>query len=141
MQYFKFGLYLLCLTFIIYFTVFLAIDYQTFVGRNHMPFALWIIDTIDLFIHEAGHAVFSIFGRVLYFLGGSLFQVIIPITAAVVFARNNRRSLLFTLYWTGHSLVNVSVYIADAPYQRLQLISQGRMARLALVDVSTRYCL
>jgi hypothetical protein len=30
-----------------------------------------------------------------------------------------------TFYWTGQSIVNVSIYIGDAPYQRLQLISRG----------------
>jgi hypothetical protein len=58
------------------------------------------------------------------FLGGSLFQVIIPITAVIVFGRSNLRSLPFTMYWTGQSTVNVSIYIGDAPYQRLHLISR-----------------
>lgn len=89
-----------------------------------MPFTMWTIDTIDLFIHEAGHLVFRIFGQVLYFMGGSLFQIIIPVVTAVVFGRNNLRSLMFTLYWTGQSMVNVSIYIGDAPYQQLQLLSR-----------------
>jgi hypothetical protein len=58
------------------------------------------------------------------FLGGSLFQVIIPISTVIVFAKSSLRSLPFTLYWTGHSIVNVSIYIGDAPYQRLHLISR-----------------
>jgi len=31
------------------------------------------------------------------------------------------------LYWLGHNLVNVSVYIADAPYRRLPLISDSAL--------------
>jgi len=46
-------------------------------------------------------------------LGGSLFQVIIPITTAIVFARSSLQSLPFTLYWTGQSIVNVSIYIGE----------------------------
>lgn len=124
MRYTKLILYFLFLAVIMYFTVFLATDYQTFPGRNHMPFALWTIDTIDLFIHESGHLVFRLFGQVLYFMGGSLFQIILPIVTAVVFGRNNLRSLMFTLYWIGQSMVNVSIYIGDAPYQQLHLLSR-----------------
>jgi hypothetical protein len=58
------------------------------------------------------------------FLGGSLFQLIIPLTAVLVFAKTSLQSLPFTLYWTGQSLVNVSIYIGDAPYRRLHLISR-----------------
>jgi hypothetical protein len=123
MNYIKSTLYLICIFFIIYFTVFLTIDYQTFPGRHRMPFIIWTIDTIDLFIHEAGHFVFKIFGQIIGFMGGSLLQVIIPIAATIVFARTNLHSLIFTLYWTGQSLVNVSVYIGDAPFQQLRLIS------------------
>jgi hypothetical protein len=124
MRYAKLVLYFFFLAVIIHFTIYLATDYQTFPGRNHTPFAMWTIDTIDLFIHEAGHLVFRLFGQVLYFMGGSLFQVIIPIVTAVVFGRNNLRSLMFTLYWIGQSMANVSIYIGDAPYQQLHLLSR-----------------
>ena len=80
---------------------------------------------IDLFIHEAGHLIFSIFGRFIGFLGGSLFQVIIPVATVIVFDRSSLKSAPFTLYWTGQSTINVSIYIGDAPLQRLQLISRG----------------
>ena len=125
MQYIKLGLYTLSIIVLVYCTVFLSADYQTLAGRNHMPFIIWAIDTINLFIHEAGHLIFKIFGKTIYFMGGSLFQVILPAVTAFVFARTNLRSLLFTLYWTGQNMVNVSIYIADAPFQRLHLISGG----------------
>jgi hypothetical protein len=69
--------------------------------------------------------IFGLFGRFIGFLGGSLFQVIIPVATLIVFARSSLRSIPFTLYWTGHSMVNVSIYIGDAPYQRLHLISRA----------------
>jgi hypothetical protein len=59
-------------------------------------------------------------------LGGLLFQVIITLVTVVVFARSSRRSLQFTLCWTGLTIVNVSVYVGDAPYQCLQLISHNK---------------
>jgi len=103
----------------------LATDYQNNATRSHCSFVIWIIDTVDLFIHETGHLVFTLFGRFMEFLGGSLFQVIIPLATMIVFAQSSRRSLPFTLYWTGQSIVNVSVYVGDAHYQRLQLISRA----------------
>ncbi len=41
------------------------------------------------------------------------------------FSRRVSGSLIGTLYWLGHNLINVSVYIGDAPYKRLQLISDS----------------
>jgi hypothetical protein len=107
---------------------YLAGDYQTPHGRHDMPFVIWVIDTIDLFIHEGGHGVFKIFGQFLYFLGGSLMQVILPVAAIIVFLRTSGlRSLIGTLYWLGHNMINVSIYIADAPKQQLTLISRHAM--------------
>jgi hypothetical protein len=124
MSIFHLVLYCILLLCLCYFTFSLATDYQKNETRNQVSFVIWIIDTLDLFIHEAGHFFFGLFGRFIGFLGGSLFQVIIPIATVIVFARSSLRSLPFTLYWTGQSLVNVSIYIGDAPYQRLQLISR-----------------
>lgn len=101
----------------------MATEYQTASGRLHLPFILWSIDTINLFIHEAGHVLFFLFGRFVYFLGGTLLQVLLPLVTAIVFARTSLHSLLFTLYWTGHSIINASVYMADAPHRALRLIS------------------
>ncbi len=110
---------------VVYFTWFLAIGYQTFYGRAHMPFALWVIDTIDLFIHEGGHFFFGFMGRMIYFMGGSMMQVVLPSLAVWVFLKSGLRTLTGTLYWLGQNLVNVSIYIGDAPYRRLPLISDS----------------
>ena len=108
-----------------YYSFYLAFDYQTPHGRHDMPTVIWIIDTIDLFIHEGGHGIFRFFGQFLYFLGGSLIQFIIPITTIIVFLRTSGlRSLMATLFWLGQNMINVSVYIADAPKQQLTLISK-----------------
>ena len=108
-----------------YFTWFLATDYQTFQGRLHLPFVIWVIDTIDLFIHEGGHFFFGFMGQMIYFMGGSLMQIVLPSLAIWVFLKSDHRTLMGTLYWLGHNMVNVSVYIADAPYRRLKLISDN----------------
>ncbi len=107
-----------------YLSFFMLTDYLTPYGRTKLPFVVFVIDTIDLFIHEGGHGVFGIFGTFIGFLGGSLMQIAIPLATAIVFGRSGFRSLLFTLYWLGHNLINVSIYIADAPYRKLRLISK-----------------
>ncbi|MCX6132762.1 MAG: hypothetical protein NTU47_03015 [Ignavibacteriales bacterium] len=111
-----------------YLSLYLATDYQTPHGRHDMPFVVWIIDTIDLFIHEGGHGIFRFLGQFMHFLGGSLIQFIIPVTTIVVFLRTSGpRTLMATLYWLGQNMINVSIYIADAPKQQLTLISRHAM--------------
>ncbi len=83
-----------------------------------------LIDTVDLLIHEAGHVVFSIFGELLYVLGGSLLQIIVPIifTAYFVF-RNQKHSASLLLSWVGINFLNVSVYAGDALRMQLPLLT------------------
>ena len=108
-----------------YYSWYLATDYQTPHGRFDMPFLIQIIDMIDLFIHEGGHGVFRLFGQVIYAMGGSLMQFILPFATILVLLRTSGlRSLMGTLYWFGHNMINVSIYIADAPKPQLTLISK-----------------
>ena len=125
MNLFKIALYSVFILLLCYLTVSLATDYQQNETRNRCSFIIWVIDTIDLFIHETGHLVFKLFGRFMEFLGGSLFQILIPLATIIVFAKSSLQSLPFTLYWMGQSMVNVSIYIGDAPFRRLQLISRS----------------
>ncbi len=122
---FLIGLRFLILAYIAYLVVFLMTDYGTPQGRVHMPFVLVVTDWINLFIHEGGHGVFRIFGAFVYMLGGSLMQVILPGAAVVIFLRSGLGTLPYTLFWLGENIVNVSVYIMDAPYRRLPLISKN----------------
>ena len=78
----------------------------------------------NLIFHEAGHIVFMPFGRFLTVLGGSLFQILIPIICAAAFARQgNRFACALMVWWAGENLVDVAPYIADA--RRLQLTLIG----------------
>lgn len=127
MKHFRVIIFLMCLVLIAYFTLILAKNYQTPQGRLNLPFIFWVVDIINLYIHEAGHFFFKLFGRFLYMLGGTLFQIIIPVTTLIVFVRGSLHSLPFTSYWIGHNLVNISIYIADAPYRKLKLISSSAL--------------
>lgn len=82
-----------------------------------------LLDNIDLVIHEAGHFFFSLFGKFIYTLGGTLMQIILPSVIAVFFFRNNYRTgVQFGLLWLGQNFINISVYAADARAQKLPLL-------------------
>lgn len=85
---------------------------------------MWhFIDAVDLIIHEAGHVVFMPFGDFLHILGGSLFQVLVPlIFSAYFYLRGQGFSGSIVLFWVGQSLINVSVYAGDAIAMQLPLL-------------------
>jgi hypothetical protein len=85
-----------------------------------------LIDNIDLPIHETGHLVFRPFGEFMQFLGGTLFQIIMPASFVVYFARRrDHHAASVALWWVGQNLWNVSVYVRDARAQELPLVGGG----------------
>ncbi len=90
-----------------------------------MPFLLVVLSWIDLFIHEGGHFFFSVFGRFIGVLGGSLMQLLLPLLTVVVLFRTAIFAMPFAIYWFGENLVNVSVYARDATRMKLRLISRA----------------
>jgi hypothetical protein len=81
---------------------------------------------IDLVFHEAGHVIFALFGQFGAILGGSLNQVLIPAVCTGVFlARKQYGSAAVTLFWTGQSLADVAVYVADGRAMALPLLAEG----------------
>ena len=85
----------------------------------------WIFpDNANLVIHEAGHVLFRPFGDFMYFLGGSLTQVLVPTIFMVSFLRQAQPfAAAYSLFWIGDTLMNVSYYAGDAQTQALQLTS------------------
>jgi hypothetical protein len=108
-----------------YLFYFLIAGYDPASASYRPPFTILVLDLINLFIHEAGHFFFKIFGRWVYILGGSLFQVLLPLALVIVTWRQNVRNVSYAAFWLGESLVNVSVYIQDAPFRKLRLIAKG----------------
>ena len=125
MKYVILGLKLVILSYFAYLLYFLATGYNPASYPYNPPFLIFVIDMINLFIHEAGHFFFKIFGRWVYFLGGSLFQVLLPLALVITTWRSNKASIFFPLFWVGESMINVSIYIQDAPYRKLHLIAKG----------------
>ncbi len=82
------------------------------------------IDYVNLGFHEAGHFILGIFGnQLLYFFGGTLGQLFVPAAFLVYFIyKKEYGGALFTAFWFFENFLNISIYMADAHYQRLQLI-------------------
>jgi hypothetical protein len=87
---------------------------------------LWFIHLVDLVFHEAGHPIFGLFGRFMGALGGSLNQVLIPAVCTGSFLwRGQLAAAAVTLFWTGESLVDVAIYVADGRDMKLPLLAEG----------------
>jgi hypothetical protein len=79
---------------------------------------------IVLPIHEAGHVFFMPFGEFLTILGGSFFQVALPLGIGATFLLRQRDAFgaAICLWWAGASLVDVAPYIWDSLNPQLILI-------------------
>lgn len=87
----------------------------------------WIfLDNVNLIIHEAGHFVFSGFGELFQYLGGTILQLLIPFLFAVYFLiKRNLFAFSFILFWIGDNFVNIAFYIKDAQARQLHLVGGG----------------
>jgi len=87
---------------------------------------LAFLHLIDLVFHEAGHVIFGVFGRFLGMLGGSLNQVLIPAVCTGYFLWHGQvAAAAATLFWTGESLADVAIYVADGRDMALPLLAEG----------------
>lgn len=109
--------------------IYWALEYNIFFAVNYdYPFPLGIVhffvDNFLLITHEAGHTFFGIFGsRFITILGGSLFQVLLPLMI-VAFCWVNRKyiGMQFSFALVGYSLLDVAAYTADGGARQLPLI-------------------
>ena len=109
--------------------VYRALRYNIYFMITHeFPFPINIIhfflDNFLLLVHEAGHTFFGILGiRFVTILGGSLFQILLPL-AICVFTWINRQKIgmQLSLALVGLSWLDVAGYAADGGQQQLPLI-------------------
>lgn len=101
----------------------IAVGYYVF-SYARQPLEPHFIDSVNLVIHEAGHAVFFPFGKALFIAGGTIMQLLIPALFAAYFwlYQNDRYASGLMLYWLGQNFVNVSVYARDAQVMQLPLL-------------------
>jgi hypothetical protein len=81
---------------------------------------------VDLPIHEFGHILFSPFSEWMMYLGGSLFQCLLPALIGVVFIWKQRDPFgaAFCLWWTAENVLDVAPYIGDARLMALPLTGE-----------------
>ncbi|MEX2394891.1 MAG: hypothetical protein WD826_10480 [Actinomycetota bacterium] len=79
---------------------------------------------VDLGFHELGHLLTYPFPDLVTAVAGSFFQVAVPVgLAAYFFAfRGDESASALMFGWAATSSYSVATYIADAPYERLELI-------------------
>jgi hypothetical protein len=67
-------------------------------------------------IHEFGHILFRPFGEFMTLLGGSLFQILLPLVFGGVFLVKNRDPFAASvmLWWSAVAVMDVAPYIYDA---------------------------
>jgi hypothetical protein len=82
---------------------------------------------INLPFHEFGHIFFMPFGQFMMILGGSLFQILLPLVLMLVFVFKQHDNFAgsITLWWCGQSFIDLSPYISDAEYRGLPLVGGG----------------
>lgn len=95
-------------------------------GAGPVASVLGLVHMVDLVFHEAGHVIFGLFGRFVGALGGSVNQVLIPAVCTGAFLRHRQQAAAaVALFWTGESIVDVAVYVADGRDMKLPLLAEG----------------
>lgn len=101
----------------------LVLGWFAFVRGVRVP----ILGMVDLGVHEFGHLLFSWAPELVMVLMGNGTQTLLPLLVAASFAwfRHDWPAAGLCLAWCATTLQNASVYIADAPYQRLPLLKEN----------------
>ena len=95
--------------------------YFFYIAKNHTDWHF--LDAVNLIFHEAGHTLAVIFPKIIQVSAGSLFQLFIPLVCFLhLYHSNNYYSSYLVLFWVGQSILNISVYAADAQLMMLPLL-------------------
>jgi hypothetical protein len=85
-----------------------------------------LLDNVNLPIHETGHLVFAPFSEQITALGGTLFQLMVPLAFAISFlVRRDQHAASVMLWWIGQNCLYIGTYMADAVVQELPLVGGG----------------
>lgn len=86
----------------------------------------WVLDTPNLIVHEAGHALFSWLGQTASLYGGTILQFLVPLVLSSYFwLRRKTTAVAFTLFWSFENFLYTATYMADARAQALPLVTVG----------------
>lgn len=85
-----------------------------------------LLDSANLVFHEAGHVIFGILGYTVGLYGGTVGQLVFPITAIVSFWRREQvLGLALGWVWLFQNFLNIARYMADARAHELPLVGGG----------------
>jgi hypothetical protein len=85
-----------------------------------------LLSSADLFLHEAGHPIFDIFGEYVGIWGGTLMQLLVPaLFVGYFFYQRQNYSASVVLCWFGQNFFHIAEYIKDARVQELPLVGGG----------------
>lgn len=99
-----------------------------------LPYSTWLIffyeyhfiDHVNLAFHEAGHLIFTPFGKTGHFLGGTIGQLFFPVAIAVHFWRQGKAfEADVGGVWFAESLMYAAHYMSDARDMRMPLVGGG----------------
>jgi hypothetical protein len=84
------------------------------------------IDSANLVVHEAGHALFGWFGSTLGLWGGTIFQLLVPLAlASYFFSQRQAPGAAFCLFFFFENFLGIATYMNDARTQNLPLVTLG----------------
>ena len=90
-------------------------------GLKGLPW--FLVHSLNLIPHEAGHVLFRPFGELMMFAGGSVWQLLFPcIWLWIAVVNDTKWGVQLCLVWLGQNWIDVSVYAADAVTRQLPLI-------------------
>ena len=99
------------------------VAFAEYVPTEPWPFMLSIFRMFTFLpIHEAGHFIFSPFGRTLHILGGSFWQIFFPFLWFIIALKQRSHVAPFALFWVGENFMDVSLYMRDAPVRQMPLL-------------------
>ena len=99
------------------------VGWWAFVRDDRIP----VLTFVNLGFHELGHLVcylVPLVGTVVTASAGSVMQCLVPLGLGIYFVawRRDRLAAAACLAWAAANFQEASVYIADAPFEELQLI-------------------
>lgn len=98
--------------------------YFIFIDIETLGNTFSLMHSINLPFHEAGHLLFSPFGRLMHVLGGTLGQLLMPLIVMIsfmIYQQDNFGSSV-GLWWLAQSFMDCAPYINDARAGELILL-------------------
>ena len=110
-----------CVVFLLFLT--LSFSNERLSPQNLQGVRFPFLDIVNLVFHEAGHILFIPMGKFMAYLGGSLFQCLIPVILMGYFLKERASfSASVMFWWLGQNFIDLAPYIYDAKRLTLTLL-------------------